>query len=157
MTEMHWHPARVCSSDAQALTLMFERPEHCQRCQAGHGCGAGLWARLFVSTQPTTMTVPRRYLQGDHGTDQAFVDGDWVRVGVPSNVLARAALSVYGWPLLVFVATLALAPREWPEGGVLVLAIFAAVAAVAFSRRRRSSAWAMHIEGLKAPPIKPTS
>lgn len=157
MAEMHWHPARVCRSDTQSLTLMFERPEHCQRCQAGQGCGAGLWARLFVSTQPTTMTVPRQHLHGHQDAQQTFVDGDWVRVGVPSTVLARAAFSVYGWPLLVFVATLLVAPRDWPEVGVLALAVLAAMAAVIFSRRRRSGAWMMRIEGLKASPTKPTS
>jgi len=153
VTEMQWHPARVTTIDDHQLTLMFARPEQCQRCQAGQGCGAGLLARLFASARPSAVTVPRDQVR----SEQVVQGGDWVRVGVPSALLARAAVTLYGLPLLAFVAILVVAPESWHEGATLTLALLAAATTVILGRQRRTNHWTVRIEALNLSAFNPTS
>lgn len=66
------------------------RPVQCRACEAGHGCGAGLFARFlsnapreFPSLNPHALPVNCR-----------------VVVGVGERQLLSGAVRLYGWPLL---------------------------------------------------------
>lgn len=151
MTERHWHPARLDAVDEHALTLWFTRPEHCQRCQAGQGCGAGLFAQLLTVGQLKAVTVAREQVE----TALTLQPGQWVRVGVSSQDLTRSALWMYGAPLLAFMAVLWALPRAWPEALSLVLALLAGVAMLSWGRRRSRSGLHLCIAALNSAAVEP--
>lgn len=105
---MIWQIGRVVASDRDGLTLEFPRHEACRRCARGEGCGAGVFAGLLLRSVNRVMLPPRA----------DFTEGAWVRVGVESSHLLRAALLVYGLPLLAFLAGAAGSHALAPTSGV---------------------------------------
>ncbi len=101
MQDVTWQVAQVLESGADRVRVRFARPETCQRCQQGRGCGAGLFARLFARST-TELEVMTRLSPGV---------GDWVRVGVSAPALALSALFTYGLPTVAFV--LGALPAHW--------------------------------------------
>lgn len=87
-----WQNATVVSSPDGGLNLEFE-PAGCSRCDAGNGCGAGVFVRLFTRRRirlPLPAGCPAR-------------PGEPVRVGMPAALLNRIALRLYALPLAAFV------------------------------------------------------
>lgn len=130
---LSWQVAQVLESSDRRLRLRFSRPEFCQRCQRGNGCGAGVFSGLF----------PRRTTEIEIDSDQDLAHGDWVRVGLAHRDLALGAARVYGLPLAAFVA--GALPAHWLIGaegwrdlaalaGGLVAAVLAYVLAQRFFR-----------------------
>lgn len=118
-----WQVAEVLESGNGHIRLRFSRPDSCQRCMRGEGCGAGVFSALF-SRRTTEVEMP---------VELKVVAGQWVRVGISTRSLALSALAVYGLPLVGFiVGTL---PAYWwvnaplwrdllsLGGGVLVAAL----------------------------------
>lgn len=105
---MIWQPARVVACDAKHLTLVFSRPESCQRCARGEGCGTGVFAHLF-SRRKTRVVLPAKI---------AVSSGDWVRVGLEPRDLAMSAGLHYGLPLVGFLLG-AMAGHVWSSGGIV--------------------------------------
>lgn len=108
MPDLNWQLAQVMNVRPGRVRLRFGKPDFCQRCQRGEGCGAGVFAALFA----------RRSTEIEVDLDSAPEPGEWVRVGVAHRTLAIGALLTYGLPLLAFVAgTL---PGHWLVEGPVV-------------------------------------
>lgn len=101
MAGLNWQVAEVLYSDGKRVRLRFSRPEFCQRCQRGQGCGAGVFSRLFV---PRASEIE---IECAH----RLTAGQWVRVGFAHRTLAQAAAVTYGLPLMAFVA--GALPAHW--------------------------------------------
>ncbi len=101
MQEVAWQIAQVLESEADRVRVRFVRPESCQRCEKGQGCGAGLFARLFAR-RTAELEVMTRLSPGI---------GDWVRIGVSGPALALSAMFAYGLPIVAFV--LGALPAHW--------------------------------------------
>ena len=71
----------------------------CARCAAGKGCGAGL-----LGSQPAERRVEASLMD-----DLELGVGDQVSISLQSNNVLRAAIIVYGCPLLAAVAAAGLA------------------------------------------------
>jgi len=93
VTSRIWQKARVTGSRAGYLTLQFAAPEACRRCRQSRGCGGGLFGAWLGSSAPIVEVA---------AGDSVRV-GDWVRVGFDTTFLVRAALRVYGLPLVAFL------------------------------------------------------
>ncbi|QKK03322.1 MAG: SoxR reducing system RseC family protein [Pseudomonadota bacterium] len=137
MTSRIWQKARVTGSRAGYLTLQFASPEACRRCRQGRGCGGGLFGAWLGSSAPIVEVA---------AGDSVRV-GDWVRVGFDTTFLVRAALRVYGLPLVAFLlgAGLAhhmLADSTWRDPAALGAALLA-------------SAVAWWLAGLACPTARP--
>lgn len=104
MTSVAWQPAEVLESGEEWTRLRFSRPDLCQRCRQGNGCGAGVFGALF----------PRRAVVVEVRCGFKVGAGEWVRVGIPSRSLLLAALTVYGLPLAAFIVG-ALPAHWWIE------------------------------------------
>lgn len=101
MAGLSWQVARVLYSDRGHVRLRFSRPEFCQRCRRGEGCGAGVFSGLF----------PRRATEIEVISDHRLSPGDWVRVGLAQRTLALAAVRAYGLPVVAFLA--GALPAHW--------------------------------------------
>lgn len=93
-----WQLAEVVEHGPGELRLRIAPASACARCAAGRGCGVGVLSHLFG----------RRTLDLPMPAGARFQPGDRVRVGVRADSLMRAAVMLYGFPLLVFVAGAAL-------------------------------------------------
>ncbi len=119
-----WQVAEVLESDGGKVRLRFTRPEFCQRCRSGNGCGAGVFGALF-SRRNAEVLMP---------SELEFVSGQWVRVGISTGTLLLTAIAVYGLPVAGFAAG-ALPAHWWIEAphwrdlfsliGGIVLAVLA--------------------------------
>lgn len=69
-------------------------PAHCEACEAGRGCGAGLFSRL----------VPRQPRDVPAANPRDFPVGTPVVVGVEESDLLSGALNLYGRPLVGLIA-----------------------------------------------------
>lgn len=87
----------------------------CARCDAGEGCGGGLFAKLV-----------RDGHQGLSLEDQAgdLKPGEHVVVGLEEGVFLRATLLTYAWPLLILLClALAGGVLAWPDAWVATAAL----------------------------------
>lgn len=121
MPGLNWQLAQVVDVRPGRARLRFGKPDFCQQCQKGKGCGAGVFAALFA----------RRSTEIEIDLDSAPEAGEWVRIGIAHDTLAFGALLSYGLPLLAFVAgTL---PGHWlvesPSLGDLVALVGGLVSA----------------------------
>ncbi|MGY6589024.1 MAG: SoxR reducing system RseC family protein [Wenzhouxiangella sp.] len=129
---MRWQIARVVQCTPEHMTLQFDPPSSCERCDRGEGCGAGAFSRLFAR-RGATLKLPLL---------TNAKEGDWVRVGVDERRLLLASLHVYGWPLGVFLAALVLAQGLtsglfWQDLAALLLALLAAATCLQVLRKRQ--------------------
>lgn len=112
--DMLWQPGTVVTVKPDHLIISFEPLSQCQRCLSGQGCGAGVFGRLFPS-RSTLLNLNSR---------QAFKPGQRVRVGLRPAQLLRAALVLYGLPLLGFLLGLVVGHgflRDQPFGELFTL------------------------------------
>lgn len=105
--------AIVTARDGAAVTLRAASATGCARCDAGEGCGGGVFARLID-----------RKLQGLELADELgdLQPGQLVVLGLDDHVFLRATLLTYGLPLGLFLAAAMLAGQligtEW---GAIIL------------------------------------
>lgn len=97
--DLNWQRGTVSQVSDGRIKISFSAVQHCRRCLKGEGCGAGVFGRLFA----------RRGAELWLQTDQDFRPGQAVRVGVEDRQLMRAALLLYGLPLLAFILAAGLA------------------------------------------------
>ncbi|NIP19089.1 MAG: hypothetical protein GWM87_13730 [Xanthomonadales bacterium] len=62
----------------------------CTACDAGRGCGAGLFGRL-LRRKPFELELPNKV---------GATAGQAVTLGMPESLFMRLVLRLYGWPLL---------------------------------------------------------
>lgn len=62
----------------------------CSACDAGRGCGAGLFGKL----------LRRRPIELDLPLAEGLAEGQGVRIGISEAVFLRLVMQMYGWPLL---------------------------------------------------------
>ena len=88
---MFTHSGRIVAVDDRHVRVCVTPRPGCARCEAGQGCGGGLFGRL-VSRGESELTVRR--------PSGRVAPGDAVRIGVPARSLVRASIVVYGLPLV---------------------------------------------------------
>ena len=82
---------RVVGLEPGAVWVETLRQSTCSSCSANAGCGQGLLDKLAINSR-------RGYVRAL--TDLQLCEGDSVVIGVREDFLLRAALLVYGLPLL---------------------------------------------------------
>lgn len=98
--------AEVVAVENGQVRLQAWRVPNCSRCAAGQGCGNQLFGRR-MSGQFLALPLP---------SSLVLSPGDVVVIAVPSPLLQRAAMALYGLPLLALLLAAALATRwSWPE------------------------------------------
>ena len=116
---MHQPEGRVLSVDASVepaqCVVEVAASFHCTRCSAGKGCGAGLLAGHAESHRVDALVASPLVLQA----------GDRVRLELTADNLLRAAVLVYGVPLVGALVGAALA---WWVGAGDVVAVLLAIA-----------------------------
>lgn len=114
-------------SDRTAATVSVKTVDFCARCASGKGCGAGLYGSRGGS----------RHFEAPISGAIDLHEGDEVQVELaPHNVL-RAALQVYGAPLLgVLIMTGLAYLADWSDWQGAAAGGFGVLAGVAISRYR---------------------
>lgn len=89
---------QITDFNGRDATVVVDSAPVCARCQAGKGCGAGLFQG---SDRKTTIRVaiPAKLVVGV---------GDEVSLSIGGNDLLRAAVYAYGLPLMVCIGSLAI-------------------------------------------------
>ncbi len=82
--------ARIVSTDQGRARVRVGGQSGCSACDAGQGCGAGLFGRL-LRRRPSDVEVPN--------PDQ-LAAGRAVILGIDESVYLRLVVGLYGWPLL---------------------------------------------------------
>lgn len=119
-------PVKIMSVDGDFLSLeILDVAEVCPQCARGEGCGARPWFRGFFRS--SRVSLPRLH-------HESWQPGDHGLLHIPTAILHRLMLHVYGWPLLAFVSALFLL-RHCAESMQLVGAIMATLLAAFLSRR----------------------
>ncbi len=83
--------AKVVSCRGSQLRVRLGAETGCAACAAGHGCGAGLFARLLQSG-PVEIEVERGGLEA--------VPGQMVTLALPEKTYLKLVWIFYAWPLL---------------------------------------------------------
>lgn len=130
--ELAWQIGTVIEVVGGRVRVRFGALQHCQRCLKGEGCGAGVFGRLFA----------RRGAEIWLAAPNGFRPGQAVRVGVRERDLLRAAVVLYGLPLLSFILAAAAAATVWGEAwsrdfGALAAGLAAAALALWLIGRMR--------------------
>jgi len=92
MQNPHGHIVSVRSDDT--VIVEIDSVVACARCAAGKGCGAGL-----LGSQPGERRVAAKVV-----SNLTLHNGDQVSISLQPNNVLRAAIIVYGYPLLGAVA-----------------------------------------------------
>lgn len=135
---------RVLSADGGTVRVALGGKSGCSACDAGRGCGAGVFGRL----------LPRDAAILEFKSDGALRAGDAVQVGIAEQRFLALVAGLYGLPLLAGLAG-ALAGYSLARSGVvatiipglagtplltdlcsLLLAVLAALGSLAWVRRR---------------------
>ena len=118
-----WQPGIVTARRGDEYLIEMDALEHCQRCLAGQGCGAGVFSQLFA----------RNGARLTARSSEPLAIGERVRVGVSPNGILKASLALYAWPLALFLLTLIAVAPWWLDQGlwggewaVLLLALLVA-------------------------------
>ena len=114
-------------SDRTAATVSVNSVDFCARCASGKGCGAGLFGSSGGS----------RHIEAPISGAMDLHAGDEVQIELaPHNVL-RAALQVYGAPLLgVLIMTGLAYLADWPDWQAAVAGGVGVLGGAAISRYR---------------------
>ena len=95
----------------QQVRLRSTSPSGCARCDAGKGCGGGVFGKL----------IDRRLqglLLGDNGLN--LDSGQFVILGIESGVFLKATALIYLCPLFCLLLGAALAAGRFSEPGTIV-------------------------------------
>ncbi|MDJ0749280.1 MAG: SoxR reducing system RseC family protein [Woeseiaceae bacterium] len=118
---------RITAIHEDRITVEVDSASFCSRCSTGKGCGAGLFG---ADRGPRQVDVPLPDLE-------RFGVGDEVTLELAPESLLRAALIVYGAPLLaVAVVSLAAVLLGWSDLVSVVVMLAAAVLGITVGRRR---------------------
>ena len=82
--------ARVIRTQGDLAWVSVGRQSGCAACDAGKGCGAGIFGRL-LRRKPVELELPNSI--------QA-VPGQPVTLGMPEALFMKIVFRLYGWPLL---------------------------------------------------------
>jgi sigma-E factor negative regulatory protein RseC len=85
---------RVVATDAGQISVRLGASTGCSACDAGKGCGAGLFGRL-LQRKPVTL---------DFENSIGAEPGQAVVVGLPEALFMALVLRLYAWPLLAGLA-----------------------------------------------------
>lgn len=125
---------KVVAIEGDQLLVQIGARSGCQACDAGKGCGAGVFGRL-LRNRPVTVTMP---------LTPGASPGDPVRVGIPEQAYLYLVLRLYALPLIAglsgAVAGYALCNALEVEHGLndmgtLLAGLMAACLAVLWNRR----------------------
>jgi positive regulator of sigma E activity len=112
---------QIIHLDTQELTVRVGRAG-CERCEAGHGCGAGLFNRLLAPGY-FDITLPLSVMAKQKFADQTEPDqlnvGQWLNLFIDERLMLQLALRVYGLTLLAFLVVAGLAfglAQLWLQG-----------------------------------------
>jgi sigma-E factor negative regulatory protein RseC len=89
----------IASNGAVRAVVEVDVSKACPRCAAGKGCGAGLF----------TGSGRKRSVEAIVGEHLSLAEGDSVEISLASDNLLKAALIVYGMPLIGAIAAAGLA------------------------------------------------
>ncbi|CAD5109114.1 SoxR reducing system RseC family protein [Zestomonas carbonaria] len=120
---------RVVAVESGAVWVETLRKTTCSSCAANAGCGQGLMDKLGIGAR--------------RGHVRALCDlnlavGDPVVIGVREDLLVRASLLVYLWPLLAFFAFAVLADCLALAEPLIILSGLGGFALAGFAVRRHS-------------------
>jgi sigma-E factor negative regulatory protein RseC len=129
--------ARVIRIEEDIAWVSVGGQSGCPACDAGKGCGAGVFGRL-LRRKPVELPLPN---------EPGARAGQAVTLGIPESLYLKLVFRQYGWPLLAGLAG-ALAShhisKQFQAGPVLsdaiTLAGMAGAAALAFAGLRKSNA-----------------
>ena len=82
--------ARILSTDQGRARVRVGGQSGCNACDAGQGCGAGLFGRL-LRRRPSDVEVPN---------PDELAAGRAVILGIDESVYLRLVVGLYGWPLV---------------------------------------------------------
>lgn len=82
---------QVVRCSEQQIWVRLGSQAGCSACDAGKGCGAGVFAKL-LQRKPTIIALARR--------DIEVKPGQMVTLAFPEQVYLKMVLAYYGWPLL---------------------------------------------------------
>ncbi|NNE05386.1 MAG: SoxR reducing system RseC family protein [Xanthomonadales bacterium] len=91
--------ARVISQDGAALQVEIGARSGCPACDAGQGCGAGLFGKL-LNQKPVTIRL-------ESSLNRA--PGQTVMIGLPESLFLKLVMTLYGIPLVAGLAGAAVA------------------------------------------------
>lgn len=128
------------------LIVRLEAVNHCARCLAGKGCGAGVFSRWFTRGDVELPVPPASGLTA----------GQRVRVGIEALDLVRAATWLYALPVVAFAVATVIGHRlaEGPplqDALALLLGLSAGATMFALTAGRRRQLADMH------PAIEPAA
>ena len=114
--------ARVLRADERLVSVRIGGQSGCTACDAGKGCGAGLFGRL-LRRKPVEIELPN---------EVGAVAGQPVQLGLPESLFMKMVLRLYGWPLLAGLLGAACghwlaANARWGAGLTDLLALTGAV------------------------------
>lgn len=81
---------KVVNADAGQISVRLGASTGCSACDAGKGCGAGVFGRL-LQRKPVTL---------DFENSIGAVPGQAVMVGLPESLFMTLVLRLYAWPIL---------------------------------------------------------
>ncbi len=90
--------ARVLRAEGGEVWIRLGGQSGCTACDAGRGCGAGIFGRL-LRRRPLELRVPNR---------AGAAPGDPVIAGLPEALFLRMVMRLYGLPLLGGLAAAAI-------------------------------------------------
>lgn len=128
---------QVISASREIVSVRLGGTSGCPACDAGRGCGAGIFGRL-LNRKPVVLDL-------SNGLDSRV--GQAVIVGLPESLLLRLVLRLYLLPLLAGLAGAALghyiavrnnAVDGMVDGFALLGAVLAGAMALAWNRRQEN-------------------
>lgn len=90
---------RVTRIDGDAAQVRLGGQSGCPACDAGEGCGAGIFGRLLRRSGAEVTVANRRGAR----------PGQSVMLGIPESTYLSLVMGLYGWPLLAALAGAVLA------------------------------------------------
>ena len=128
---------RVVAADGTRVRIRLGGTSGCTACDAGRGCGAGVFGRL----------LRRRPVELEFDNRIGATPGQAVMIGLPESLFLALTLRFYLLPLLAGLAGAVaghwLASRAGLEGAVLDLAAAAGGIVLAILVLRRTRRWQM--------------
>ncbi len=86
---------QVVSCQDEHIWVRMGSRSGCTACDNGHGCGAGLFAKLLRG-KPVILKLKRNDLLAE--------PGQMLRLAVPEQIYLKLVFRSYGWPLLAALA-----------------------------------------------------